>query len=159
SRLAMGPEHDQSADLARHGRGARATRHFGSCARPGPRQRRSPLAADVAACRTRARDSRTAPSVSLSDLIFSDSPAVLFGRLIVLCGLIFLAGRAGIDLVRTYAVRCKAGERVLVNPNYVSIAFGPTLLLFITWALKVADLYSFGALLVFLSAIVALAVL
>lgn len=95
--------------------------------------------------------------MSFSDLIFSDSPAVLFGRMVVLCGMIFLGGRAGIDLFRAYAIRCKAGERVMANPNYVSIAFGPTLLLFITWVLKVADLYSFGAVLIFLSGIVVLA--
>lgn len=92
--------------------------------------------------------------MSLSNLIFSDNPAILFGRLVVLCVMIFLGGRAGVDLFRTYAIR---GEPVLTNPNYVSIAFGPTLLLFITWILKVADLYSFAAVLIFLSGTVVLA--
>ncbi|MBV8755468.1 MAG: hypothetical protein JO328_21650 [Hyphomicrobiales bacterium] len=96
--------------------------------------------------------------MSFSELIFSDSPTILFGRMVALCGMIFLGGRAAVDLFRTYAIRSKAGESALTNPNYVSVAFGPTLLLFITWALKVADLYSFGAVLIFLASIIVLAV-
>lgn len=97
--------------------------------------------------------------MSFNELIFSDSPAVLFGRLVALCAMIFLAGRAGVDIARAYAMRGKTGSVVLLNPNYVSVAFGPTLVLFITWALKLADLYSFGAVLISLSGVVALATL
>jgi hypothetical protein len=95
--------------------------------------------------------------MNFSSLIFSDNPAVFFGRTIVLCGMIFLAGRAGVDLVRSYAMRGTAGEPILGNPNYISIALGPVLLLLITWLLKIADLYSFGAVLIFLSSVIVLA--
>ncbi|MBV8755471.1 MAG: hypothetical protein JO328_21665 [Hyphomicrobiales bacterium] len=98
--------------------------------------------------------------MSFSNLIFSDDPLILLGRLVLLCGLIFLVGRAGVDVVLTYATgRGGPTEPILRNPNYLSLAFGPTILLLLTWALKGADLYTYPALLTSLLAIVVLTAL
>jgi hypothetical protein len=96
--------------------------------------------------------------MSLSNLIFSDDPLILFGRLAFLCGVVFVVGRAGVDVVLTYASgRTGQHGTILRNPNYVSLAFGPTILLLVTWALKAVDLYTYPAILMSLTAIILLA--
>lgn len=96
--------------------------------------------------------------MSLSNLIFSDDPLILFARLAFLCGMMLVVGRAGVDVVVTYAIgRAGPHEPILRNPNYVALAFGPTILLLVTWMLKAVGAYTYPVLLMSLLGIVLLA--
>ncbi len=92
-----------------------------------------------------------------SNLIFSEQPMPVFGRLVFLCALMFVAGRACVDLLLIYARRSGPDNSILRNPNYVSVAFGPTVVLLLTWALKGLGLYSFAAMLLSLVGLIAVA--
>jgi hypothetical protein len=82
-------------------------------------------------------------------------------RIIILCTIVFLAGRAAVALfwAPNRHAEAAAADRVGKNPGYLAAANGATVLFLLTWALRLFHLYSFASLIISLLFAILLALL
>lgn len=85
---------------------------------------------------------------------FFDSGAGYVLRLTFLCAVVFCAGRAALDLMLSISSSDSNTKSVLRNEGFVALAFGPVVVLLLTWILTVLHLYGYlsllGSLLLFI---------
>ena len=84
-------------------------------------------------------------------------PSSEFGtavRIIIVCAIIVMAGRAAVSFL--FAPSDQAGPRNRRNSGYLAAAIGPAMLLFLTWGLRLFHLYTFDNIVAALLAVVTL---